>query len=107
MPPSVIDARGALGAVFELIGIEGARRSLVLVFSSDCEASVKMGKGAGPVFCAVVGRECGSVSCELKVEMDNGGRTRVAVEGRLGVGRNDGTVGDSGCVSCKVVTSEN
>jgi hypothetical protein len=113
--------------VLEAIGPSGTRPSLLLTGTASDEASsvvdlfpdnmkpcclfelscacvpgTKAGKGTTPVRWAVVGREGteGSVSWETIAETDNeaGGSLR-AVEGLLGLGRNVGRVGDSGCMS--------
>jgi hypothetical protein len=88
----------------------GCDGSTVLIFSpSVCADAVDVERGVGTVRCAVRGLEGtdGSVSCDDTVDSANKDDwVRFAVEGRLGAGRNAGSVGDSGCASCRVVTSE-
>jgi len=112
--------RGVLG------GLIGALRSMVPEFcgmaskypradvSVFVPASVPfvdvnaLGTAMGISRCAVTGLEDGSVPWLDTLENVMAGNVfRLAVDGRLGVGINTGTVGDSGCVACNVVTSEN
>lgn len=115
MPPSVIDVRVAFDWEFALMPARGVRASPVPEISDIAGLSLLHGNteskkpGAGPVLCAVAGLEAsrGSESCAETFESERTGGTSLwAVEGRLGLGRNAGKVGDSGLVSCKIVTSD-
>lgn len=98
----------------EMVLLDGAKSkyplvpTLVLLYGAWVEVS-DIGRKAGVDRCAVTGLECvyGSVPWDIigeKVSVTAG--TRSAAESLRGLGRNAGSVGDSGCVSCKTLTSE-
>ena len=108
--PGVIGERAALslavGVTQKLFESSSSTCSHVQGFVA-CEKS--RDHGLDVVRCAVGGLEgtSGSVLVTDSVDSDSSGATaRLAVDGRLGVGRNEGTVGDSGSSLRTVLTSE-